>query len=152
MFETETMAELCMKQGLTSDAVAIYGRLVAAAPDEATRARRARRLAELKAALRPPAPPAPASRQDHQPPGLRAENDGRDVTFEWRLPAGTRAPALQILVLRRDESGIAAERRTVRVDGACGRLTLPLPGIHSLRAAAGMLDGERFVPLCRLDH
>jgi hypothetical protein len=33
MFDTETMAELCVKQGLTGEAVAIYRRLAAATHD-----------------------------------------------------------------------------------------------------------------------
>ena len=55
LFETETMAELCMKQGLPGEAVEIYRRLVRSAPDELTRARRQRRLAELERALGPAA-------------------------------------------------------------------------------------------------
>ena len=150
MFETETMAELCLKQGLVRDALAIYRRLLARAPDEGTRARRAQRIAELEqrdgeadAADRRPAPPAPTA--------IQARHDHQHVTLEWRLPAGTPAPALQILVLRREETGIATERRTVRLPGAQGSLTLQIAGVHSLRAAAGKLDGDRFVPLVRLD-
>ena len=40
---------------------------------------------------------------------------------------------------------------TVRLAQAQGSLTLPIAGVHSVRAAAGKLDGERFVPLVRLD-
>jgi len=147
MFETETMAELCLKQGLVRDALAIYRRLLAAAPDESTRHRRAQRIAELE--LRdsgPHAVPAEAPATD-----IRARLDERQVTFDWRLPAGTLVPALQILVLRREETGISAERRTVRLPDAEGTLSLPIARIHSLRAAAGRLEGDRFVPLVRLD-
>ena len=48
MFETETMAELCLKQGLVRDALVIYRRLLASAHDEETRVRRAQRIAELE--------------------------------------------------------------------------------------------------------
>jgi hypothetical protein len=151
MFETETMAELCLKQGLVRDALLIYRRLLAEAPDESTRARRARRIAELerrdgdgrRAAAALAAPPAAATE-------IQEHHDDVQVTFAWKLPAGTPAPALQILVLRREASGIAAERRTVRLPDAQGTLTLPIAGVHSLRAAAGKLDGDRFVPLVRL--
>ena len=34
MFDTETMAELCVKQGLTGEAVAIYRRLAATTRDD----------------------------------------------------------------------------------------------------------------------
>jgi len=147
MFETETMAELCLKQGLVRDALAIYRRLLAAAPDESTRHRRAQRIAELE--LRDSGPRAIPT----EPPAteIRARLDDRQVTFDWRLPAGTLVPALQILVLRREETGISAERRTVRLPDAEGTLSLPIVRIHSLRAAAGRLEGDRFVPLVRLD-
>jgi hypothetical protein len=157
MFETETMAELCLKQGLVRDALLIYRRLLADAPDEPTRARRALRLAELE--RRDQGGVHESVNVDvHVGAGavraatdIRARHDDRQVTLEWNLPAGTPAPALQILFLRREAAGIAAERRTVRLDGAQGTLTLPIAGVHSVRAAAGNLDGERFVPLVRLD-
>jgi len=155
MFETETMAELCLKQGLVRDALVIYRRLLAAASDESTRARRAERIAELELQqsgpqAMPAQAPAPEVRARLQA-RLAARLDIRQVTFDWQLPAGTAAPALQILVLRREETGISAERRTVRLPDAEGTLSLPLARIHSLRAAAGRLEGDRFVPLVRLD-
>jgi hypothetical protein len=155
MFETETMAELCLKQGLLRDALVIYRRLLAAASDEGTRSRRAQRIAELE--LRdsgrhavPSQQPATDIRARIQA-SLDARVDVRNVTFDWRLPAGTPAPALQILVLRREEAGISAERRTVRLSDVQGTISLPIARIHSLRAAAGRLEGDRFVPLVRLD-
>jgi hypothetical protein len=145
MFETETMAELCVKQGLTHEAIAIYRRLLAASPDEATRARRSRRIAELT-----PRGAAATARAPFPQPGIELHHDGREMTLEWRLPDDIHAPALQILVLRRDEFGIATERRTVAVERPAGQLTLPMAGVHSIRAAAGRMDGDRFVPLARL--
>lgn len=164
MFETETMAELCLKQGLVRDALLIYRRLLAGASDEPTRARHARRVADLEqrdgdtkraeAAAASPAPapgPAPGLAPPRPATELQERHDDHQVTLEWRLPLGTPTPALQILVLRRDASGIAAERRTVRLAQPQGSLTLPIAGVHSVRAAAGKLDGERFVPLVRLE-
>jgi len=178
MFETETMAELCVKQGLFRDALAIYRRLLLVAPDADARERRERRIAEIELRLgieqpraprsiaAAPAPPAVAPAAavsagaavaplpiDLALPGIQARRDegAHEVTLEWRLPDDTRAPALQILVLRREPGGIAAERRTVPLDQAAGQLKLPLDGVHSVRAAAGRLDGDRFVPLARLE-
>ncbi len=158
MFETETMAELCLRQGLVRDALLIYRRLLADAPDDETRARRALRVAELEeheakgrdAKGNAGAPPPLANPATE----LEERHDDQQVTLKWRLPDGTLTPALQILVLRRDASGIAAERRTVRLAGVQGSLTLAIAGVHSVRAAAGKLDGERFVPLVRTapDH
>jgi hypothetical protein len=157
MFETETMAELCLKQGLVRDALLIYRRLVAGATDETTRVRHARRVAELEQRDgdrdrdRNRDGQAPPSNAVPRPPtDIRERHDDQQIILEWRLPAGTPAPALQILVLRREAAGIAAERRTVRLAEAQGTLTLPIAGVHSVRAAAGKLDGDRFVPLVRL--
>jgi hypothetical protein len=155
MFETETMAELCLKQGLVRDALLIYRRLLAAPSDESTRARRAQRIAELErrdsaprvVSVETPATDVRARVQAR----LDARVNIREVTFDWQLPSGTPAPAMQILVLRREETGISAERRTVRLPDVQGTLTLPIARIHSLRAAAGRLEGDRFVPLVRLD-
>jgi hypothetical protein len=155
MFETETMAELCLKQGLVRDALLIYRRLMDSASDEPTRARHARRVAELEAergaGAGQPGPVEGSANQARPATDIQEHHDDQQVTLQWRLPAGTSSPALQILVLRRDASGIAAERRTVRLAQAQGSLTLPIAGVHSVRAAAGKLDGERFVPLVRLD-
>jgi septum site-determining protein MinC len=49
LFATETMAELCARQGHTADAIAIYRRLVAAAEDDARRDRLQKRLETLAA-------------------------------------------------------------------------------------------------------
>ena len=154
MFETETMAELCLNQGLLQDALDIYRRLLTGSPDEGTRARHARRIAELEARDRPrpglPRPPDAVAGAALASTDIRAHHDQDQITFAWRLPVGTPVPALQILVLRREPSGIATERRTVRLPDAQGTLTLALAGVHSLRAAAGKLEGDRFVPLVRL--
>jgi septum site-determining protein MinC len=49
LFATETMAELCARQGRIADAAAIFGRLLKKDPNAAAAARWAQRLAELKA-------------------------------------------------------------------------------------------------------
>jgi len=151
MFETETMAELCLRQGLVRDALLIYRRLLAGAADEPTRARHARRVAELEQHDGEGPPAGTPERAAAPATELREQHDDQQVTLRWRLPIGTPTPALQILLLRRDASGIATERRTVRLAQAHGSLTLPIAGVHSVRAAAGKLDGERFVPLVRLE-
>jgi hypothetical protein len=148
LFETETMAELCVKQGLMSDAVQIYRRLVAQAPDELTLARRQRRLGELEAALGPRAP-APGH-QALAEPGLRVGWRAGELVIEWRLAGDTRAPAIQLLLVRHTAGGVETEAVTLRLGGASGSTTLAASGLHSLRAAAGWLDGDRFVPVVRV--
>jgi hypothetical protein len=155
-FETETMAELCIRQGHLSDAQVILQRLVTEARDEATRQRLARRLAELRAGAEGVgggpagagiAPPALAG--ELPVPGVRATVTGADIVLEWRLPQGTPTPAVALLLLTRGPEGIVRESRVVRVAEPAGRMALPAPALHSLRVAVGFQDGERFVPLAR---
>jgi hypothetical protein len=160
VFETETMAELCVKQGLVTEALAIYRRLVADAPDDVSRARRAARLAELERIARgvaeargsaAAAPVATPARSDGPgQPWLTLERRDDALIFSWSLPPGTPGPALQLLLLRRGADGIETETRTVLLDGVRGRTTITAPGLYAVRAAAGRMEGERFVPLARL--
>ncbi len=147
LFETETMAELCAKQGQIGDALAIYRRLVTSAPDDATRARRRARLAALEAPTNAPTITMAAATSA---PWLVLERNGDALTFRFSLPEGTEAPTLQVLVLRRGEDGIEREVRTVRLDGPRGTMTLEAARLVSVRAAAGRLEGTRFVPIAHL--
>ncbi|HET6283934.1 MAG TPA: hypothetical protein VFH73_23465 [Polyangia bacterium] len=167
MFETETMAELCVGQGLLDQAIAIYRRLVAEAPDEITGSRRRRRLVELErktanAPEKAPAPdkaPAPAAKlappaptaSELPVPGIQTSWDRRHTIVKWRLPEGTDAPALELLLVMKTAAGIITERRTLRLDSCEGRMALPVPDLHSVRAAAGRMEGDRFVPMARVD-
>lgn len=175
MFETETMAELCVQQGLLGEATEIYRRLVANAPDEITGARRRQRLQELErqsaatakpnparagkaqaqAPVTKPATPASSAAPAAAPagalplPGVHATWDRRHTVVQWRLPAETEAPALELLLVLKTAAGILTERRTLRLEKAEGRMALPVPDLHTVRAAAGRLEGERFVPMAR---
>jgi hypothetical protein len=144
MFDTETMAELCVKQGLAGEAVAIYRRLA----DTTTDADR-RRLYEARiGALRHPAH-EPSDVTPMETPELRVVRRGDAVEIEWRLPSGVGTPALQMLVLRRTPDGIAAEPRTVPLSSTEGRTVVEVPALHSLRVAAGRLRDDRFIPIVR---
>jgi hypothetical protein len=144
MFDTETMAELCVKQGLTGEAVAIYRRLAKATDDMDKR-----RLYEARiGALAHPAL-EPSDVTPMETPNLRVERRGDEVEIEWRLPADLGTPALQMLVLRRTPDGIAAEPRTVHLSSTEGRTVVNIPALHSLRAAAGRLRDGNFVPIVR---
>jgi hypothetical protein len=147
VFETETMAELCAKQGQIAEALAIYRRLVTSAPDAATRARRAARLAALEAPTNAPTVTMPAVTSA---PWLVLERNGDALTFRWSLPDGTETPALQVLILLRGADAIEKDVRTLRLDATRGTTTLQAPRVISVRAAAGRLEGTRFVPIARL--
>jgi hypothetical protein len=144
MFDTETMAELCVKQGLTTEAVAIYRRLADATTDTDRRRLYEARIGALGYVARPPALNRPLDT-----PGLRIDRHGDDVDIEWRLPPDVAAPALQVLVLRHTPDGIAAEPRTLPLTSTEGRTALGVPALHSLRVAAGRLRDGRFIPIVR---
>ncbi len=164
-FETETMADLCLRQGHRDEALAIYRRLAMRAVDSPLRVRLHQRIAEVEGAaassLGTDAPPSSAAgasagvegkagpESPLPSPGLRARAAGEALTVEWRLPAGTSVPTMELLLLVRTPTGVAAERRSLPLDGAAGRMVLEVPGLHSARAAAGFVSDGRFVPLAR---
>lgn len=148
VFETETMAELCIKQGLVSEALALYRRLVADAPDEHARTRRAARLSELERIAKGAA--EPRSTRPGDDASIAVEQRGDTLVVSWAVPAGTRQPALQILLMHRRGDDVETDLRTVPLDATRGTTTLEAVGLHSARAAVGWLDGARFVPLARL--
>jgi hypothetical protein len=164
-FETETMAELCLRQGHHDEGVAIFRRLRARAADEATMRRLDARLGALEGGsseidVRGPfaarsssrGSAMPPSKDDGAPlgtPGLRARATGDALTIDWRLPAATRAPELELLLVLRTPAGVKTETRALRLDAETGRLELEVAGLHSARAAAGFRRDGRFVPLVR---
>jgi hypothetical protein len=143
VFDTATMAELCVKQGIVDEAIAIYRRLVAEEEDAGTRERYAIRLGELENRSTATAMPL-------QAPGLRLERRGDEVEIEWQLPADVRAPALQVLILRRTPNGIGTEPRTIPLTSAHGQTVIATPNLYAVRAAAGRLDGDTFIPIARI--
>ena len=150
VFETETVAELCVKQGLVDEALAIYRRLVAEAPDVATRVRREARMASLAGLRRATSRASAPADEPFDEPTLSLERRGDALAFEGSLPPDTTAPALQLLLVRRGPGGVETETRTLPLDAVRGTVSVTAPALHSVRAAAGRLDGARFVPLARL--
>ena len=140
MFDTETMAELCVRQGLTDQAIGIFRRLAEVTEDPGMRLRCESRIAELgQGPSRPPV----------ETPGLRViERDGA-VEIAWRLPADVPSPTLQVLLLRRGPDGIETDPRTVALGAAQGQTNLAAPNLCGVRAAAGRLVDGSFVPLVR---
>ena len=142
MFDTETMAELCVKQGLLDQALAIYRRLADQSEELAPRRRYEERMAALG---------SPRDARPMDTPGLRVDRRGDEVEIEWRLPPNVNAPALQLLLLRRTPTGIAVEPRTTPLTSVGGTTVVVVPDLHSLRAAAGRVrDDGTFIPIVRL--
>jgi hypothetical protein len=140
VFDTETMAELCVRQGLTDQAMGIFRRLAEVTADPGVRRRYEMRLSEL--ARDPAIGPI-------ETPGLRVTAHEADVEIEWRLPPEVPSPTLQVLLLRRGPDGIETDPRTVPLSAAQGRTNLTAPNLCGVRAAAGRLVEGSFVPLVR---
>lgn len=173
-FETETMADLCLRQGHRQEALAIYRRLLARVTAEPARARIIERIsaidnvsadgaplaarsptgvgtAPLTSPVAAPAtlPARPASAPPIPLPGVRARHSGDQLTIEWRLPVETRTPALEVLLVKTGPGGVSTETRELALAGNAGLLTLVAKGLHSVRVAAGSRGPRGFVPLAR---
>jgi hypothetical protein len=151
IYQTETMAELCARQGRIGEAIGIYRRLTDVVTDTALLARLRRRLASLEARWRPAveAHASPADLPLPATPGISVLVGDDQVTVAWSLPFDTATPTLDLLLLTRTPSGIEPTKRTVPLSAPTGRLALPTPAIHSAIAAAGSLISGRFIPLAR---
>jgi hypothetical protein len=151
IFETETMAELCARQGRLGEAVTIFRHLLASAPRSPARARWQARLAELESHWQPAGEGevAPADIPLPPVPGVNVQTTEDAVTVAWALPASTPAPALEVFFVQRTPGGIETTKRTLPLDSPSGRRGFAVPGLHSAIAAAGTLVEGRFVPVAR---
>jgi hypothetical protein len=150
-YQTETMAELCARQGRIDEAIGIYRHLTGAITDGPVRARLQRRLATLEARWHPGGAreATPADVPLPRAPGVAVVIGDEQITVAWNLDPETPAPALDLLLLARTTSGIETRKRIVPLTAPSGRLALSAPAIHSAAAAAGSLIDGRFLPLAR---
>ena len=151
LYETETMAELCARQGRLSEAIAIFRELAETAADPDTRARASARLGTLQASWQPLriAEVPPAGLAIPRIPGVSLLVGDDQVTVAWALPPETSSPALDVLVLQRTPGGIDPQKKLLPLPETSGRIGLLLPGVHSALAAAGTIREGRFVPIVR---
>jgi hypothetical protein len=151
LYETETMAELCARQGRIGEAISIYRSLAESGPDAATRTRARTRLATLESTWQPlretEVPPADIPLPTE--PGVAVLVGDDQVTVAWALPSETSPLALDVLVLQKTSTGVDAQKKLLPLAAATGRIGLSVPGIHSAIAAAGTVRAGRFVPLAR---
>jgi hypothetical protein len=151
LYETETMAELCARQGRLGESISIYRALAENSADASTRTRAQARLATLESTWQPlretEVPPAdiplPAE------PGVAVLVGDDQVTVAWALPGNATPLALDVLVLQKTGAGIEAQKKLLPVEEPSGRIGLSVPRIHSAVAAAGTVRAGRFVPLAR---
>jgi len=144
VFDTETMAELCVRQGLVDRAIGIFRRLAEVADDAGIRLRYETRISELAQALSNDPALAPI-----EIPGLRVTEKDDAVEIEWRLAPETPTPTLQVLLMRRGPDGIETDPRSLPLAAPHGRTVFAIDNLCGVRAAAGRLDGGSFVPLVR---
>lgn len=151
LYETETMAELCARQGRIGEAISIYRALAEQGSDSATRTRAQSRLTTLESTWQPlreiEVPPADIALPPL--PGVAVLVGDDQVTIAWSLPGDTSPLALDVLVLQKTSTGIDAQKKLLPLETASGRLGLAVPAIHSAIAAAGTVRAGRFVALVR---
>ena len=151
LYETETMAELCARQGRLGEAISIYRALSANSADSATRTRAQARLATLESTWQPlretEVPPADIPLPSE--PGVAVLVADDQITVAWALPADTTPLALDLLVLQKSSAGIDAQKKLLPVDVPSGRIGLSVPSVHSAIAAAGTVRAGRFVALAK---
>ena len=151
LYETETMAELCARQGRIGEAISIYRTLGESGPDVATRTRAKERLTTLESTWQPlreiEVPPADIPLPP--PPGVTVLVGEDQVTIAWALPEDTAPLALDVLVLQRTAAGIDAQKKLLPLETVSGRIGLAVPSVHSAIAAAGTVRAGRFVALAR---
>jgi len=141
------MAELCVRQGLVEQAIGIFRRLAEVAEDGGARLRYQTRVAELASpALQET---SRTSRAPMEVPGLRVTEKDDTVEIEWRLAPETPTPTLQVLLMRRGPDGIETDPRSLPLTAPHGRTVFAMPNLCGVRAAAGRLVGDAFVPLVR---
>jgi hypothetical protein len=151
LYETETMAELCARQGRIGEAIFIYRALAERGPDSATRTRAQARLTTLESTWQPlreiEVPPADIALP--AVPGVAVLVGDDQVTVAWALPGDTLPLALDVLVLQKTSAGIDAQKKLLPLETSSGRLGLAVPAVHSAIAAAGTVRAGRFVALAR---
>ena len=153
LYETETMAELCARQGRLQEAVAIYRRLLDthAGADPRRQGRWSERLESLQEAwghaageeIEPEPIPLPRA------PGVTVAANDDSVTVAWSLPSSVAQPTLELFLIQRTPSGVETSKRSLPLPGPSGRVAFAVPALHSALAAAGRRRGERFIPVAR---
>ena len=153
LYETETMAELCARQGRLQEAVAIYRRLLDthAGDDRLREGRWSERLSTLEHAwghsageeIEPEPIPLP------RPPGVNVAASDDSVTVAWALAGAAAAPALELFLIQRTPSGVETSKRTLTLPGPSGRVAFAVPALHSALAAVGRHHNDRFIPIAR---
>jgi hypothetical protein len=151
LYETETMAELCARQGRIGEAISIYRTLCEAGADAATRARAQARLDTLESTWQPlretEVPPADIPLPPE--PGVAVLVADDQVTIAWALPSDTKPLALDVLLLQKSKNGIDAQKKLLPVETPSGRIGLSVPSVSAAMAAAGTVRAGRFVALAR---
>jgi hypothetical protein len=151
LYQTETMAELCARQGRLGEAISIYRALSHTGSDAALRTRAQARLATLESTWQPlretEVPPADLPLPSQ--PGVAVLVGDDQITVAWSLPPDATPLALDVLVLQKSAAGIDAQKKLLPVEAPSGRIGLAVPSVHSAIAAAGTVRAGRFVALAR---
>jgi hypothetical protein len=152
LYETETMAELCARQGRPHEAIAILRRLINTHPGAQRRGRWSSRLEALERTwgsgqgnsvgeIPAAAIALPAS------PGVTLQTGEDTVTVAWALPAHLPEPTLELLFIQKTGTGVEKTTRALSLTAYEGRIAFSVPDLHTALAAVGRKSGGRFVPV-----
>jgi hypothetical protein len=152
LYETETMAELCARQGRPHEAIAIYRRLVDTHPGAQRRGRWSSRLEALErawgqAAVGAEVPAAPIALPAS--PGVTVQAGDDTVTVAWALPTQVSEPTLELLFIQKTPAGVETTARSLPLNAYEGRIAFAVPDLHTALAAVGRKTAGRFVPVAR---
>lgn len=155
-FETETMAELCARQGRFGAAIAIFKNLLQGHPGHAAAGRWAAKLAELEDAwdeedggpTLPHEVPLPGAPGVLVVTGQDADGESAAIVA-WALPPTPSPPVLEVMLVVKGPDGIETVRRQLTVSASSGRIAVAAPGLHSAIAACGIVRDGAFIPMAR---
>jgi hypothetical protein len=160
LYETETMAELCARQGRLQEAVAIYRRLLdgdadadagggapqaerPAGPDAGSRARNQARWQDRLETLERAWGHAAGEEIDPEPipvpraPGVSVLCTEDSVTVAWATAPDGPAPLLELFLVQRTPTGVEASKRRMLLPDTSGRIAFAVPALHTALAAVG---------------
>jgi hypothetical protein len=153
LYETETMAELCARQGRPREAIAIYHRLIDNHPGAQRHSRWTSRLEALERAW---GEGGHASAVGEIPaglialpasPGVSMETGDETVTVAWALPTHLPEPTLELLFIQKTPAGVETTPRTLPLTAYEGRIAFAVPDLHIALAAVGRKAAGKFVPV-----
>jgi hypothetical protein len=153
LYETETMAELCARQGRPHEAIAIFRRLINTHPGAQRRGKWTSRLEALERTWGQNGQPTTvgeipaAAIALPEAPGITLQAGDDTVTVAWALPPQLSEPTLELCFIQKTSTGVETTTRALALTAYEGRIAFAVPDLHTALAAVGRKSRGRFVPV-----